>query len=79
MASIGAIAASMGVVQDKMTNDMKAKAEALAGKPASEIDQKDLNQLQVATELVKSTNQVTQGAITAVGEGMTTAARAANR
>ncbi|KVD55008.1 hypothetical protein WI87_22355 [Burkholderia ubonensis] len=77
MASIGAIASVMNVIQDRVTNDMKSKAQALAGK--TNLDQKDLNDLQIATELTKAVNQATQGAISAVGEGMSVAARATNR
>ncbi|KVV39195.1 hypothetical protein WT27_14825 [Burkholderia territorii] len=77
MASIGAIAQVMSGIQDKVANDMQQKAEALKGK--TNLDQKDLNDLQVATELVKAVNQATQGAISAVGDGMTAAARGINR
>ncbi|KVT50209.1 hypothetical protein [Burkholderia ubonensis] len=77
MASISAIATAMNSIQDRVTNDMKAKADRLAGK--TDLDQKDLNELQVATELTKAVNQATQGAISAIGEGMAVAARAVNR
>ncbi|MET3633161.1 hypothetical protein [Burkholderia sp. 572] len=77
MAAIGAIAAAMNIIQDRVSDDMKSKADALAGK--QDLDQKDLTALNVATELVKSCNQATQGCISAIGDGLMAAARGANR
>ncbi|WP_226382911.1 MULTISPECIES: hypothetical protein [Burkholderia] len=67
----------MYIVQKNAADRMEQKAQSMSGQ--TDLDQKDLNELQVLTELYKATNQSTQAVISAVGEGMSVAARATNR
>ncbi|WP_080405575.1 hypothetical protein [Burkholderia ubonensis] len=77
MVYVGAISEDVSKTQDKVICDMRKMNRNLA--KDAKFDQMQLNNRQIATELINAVNQATQSGISVVDKGMSVVARATNR